>query len=366
MSNDAHWMRRAVELAHRGHGRTAPNPSVGAVLLKDGVVIGEGHTRPVGGAHGERVAMANARDAGHDLAGATLYVTLEPCCHHGRTPPCTDGILEAGIARVVVGVIDPNPPMRGHSLELLRAAGVEVVLGVEAEASARSLLGFTRSVRRGLPEVTLKAATTLDGHIATANGESQWITGELARADGHLLRATHDAIVVGINTALADNPRLTCRTVGGADPVPVVLDSGLRLPETAALLSGTRRALILCATDAPERELPADVVRIPRSERGLDVTAALRVLAERGLHRVLVEGGGQVHRSLLDAGHVDTVVLYLAGLVLPGGRPWVGGASVSSLGEQRRWGRPDVRVVGDDVRLQYTLSSPAAALHEEG
>ena len=366
MSNDVHWMRLAVAMARRGLGRTAPNPSVGAVLVKNGAMIGEGHTQPVGGAHAERVALAQARAAGHDLAGSTLYVTLEPCCHHGRTPPCTDGILEAGVTRVVVGVIDPNPPMRGHGLELLRAAGFEVELGVEAEACARTILGFTRSVRFGLPEVTLKAATTLDGHIATAAGESQWITGEQARADGHELRATHDGILVGINTVLADNPRLTCRSHPGVDPVPVVLDTALRTPANAAVLSGTRRAIIFCAEDAPERELNADVVRITRGAGGLDISAALRVLAERGLHRVLVEGGGQVHRSLLDAGLVDTVVLYLAGVVLPGGRPWVGGDAVVSLGEQRRWGRPDTRLVGDDLRLQYTLSSPVTPLLEEG
>lgn len=346
-------MALAVEAGRRALGRTAPNPPVGAVLVRGGEVIGEGWTRPPGGAHAEVVALADARDRGHDPRGATMVVTLEPCCHHGRTPPCTDAILEAGVSRVVVGVVDPYPPMRGRSLAQLEAAGVEVKLGPAARACTELMLGFLRVHEGGLPEVGLKVATTLDGRLATASGESRWITGEAARRHGHVLRDRHDALLVGIGTALADDPELTCRVEGGRDPVPVVLDTNLRLPADARLLHGSRRAVVVCAEDAPDRELQADLVRVPRGPGGLDVVAALRALGARGLHRILVEGGADVHRSLLDAGVVDHVYAYVAGTVVPGGRSWTGGPPLAALGDAPRFGAPEVTPLGDDVLLHY-------------
>lgn len=374
---DRHWMQRALALADAAVGNTAPNPAVGAVVVRDGQVLGEGWTRPAGSDHAEVVALKDARTHGADPRGATMYVTLEPCCHWGRTPPCTDAILEAGLARVVVGVLDPFPAMRGRSLALLRERGVEVQLGVEAEACARRILGFARAVSAGLPEVTAKAAVSADGRIATAAGESQWISGPQARQDGHRLRARHDAILVGIGTALADDPRLTTRLPPGErdgqvrDPVPVVLDSNLRLLETARLLRSSRRAVVICADDAPERSLPADVVRVPRGADGrVDPEAALRALAGRGLHRVLVEGGGLVHRSLLDRGLVDHLVLYVAGLVVPGGRPWVGGPALERLADARRMVLEDLERLGPDARLTWRLEhaiapDPHAALRTD-
>lgn len=358
--NDAAGMALALEMSRRAMGHTAPNPGVGAVIVNDGEVVGQGWTRPPGGDHAEVVAIEDARHRGHDLTGATMYVTLEPCCHWGRTPPCTDAILSAGIRRVVVGVVDPYPPMQGKSLQLLRDAGVEVVLGVRDDESRATMLGFLRVTEGGIPEVSIKAAMTLDGHIATASGESQWITGEAARRHAHVLRDRHDAVLVGRGTLEADDPRLTCRLEDGHHPVPVVLDTELSIATDRRVLQGPRRAVVICAEDAPEREIPADVVRVPRGPGGVAIEAAMRALGERGLHRVLVEGGGSVHRSLLDAGLVDHVYVYVAPKVLPGGRPWVGGPAVTRLADGPTFGTPrDVQRLGQDVLLHYTLDREA-------
>jgi len=373
---DASWMRRALDLAAIALGNTAPNPAVGAVLVREGGVIGEGWTQPVGQDHAEAVAVKSAQDAGFETQGSTMYVTLEPCCHQGRTPPCTDALLDAGVERVVVGTLDPFPAMRGQGLEVLRQAGVDVRLGVERQRCEKQILGFARSLGFGLPEVTSKAAISVDGHIATAAGESQWITGPLAREDGHRLRARHDAILVGIGTLLADNPRLTCRlpAVPGrpmpTDPIPVILDSSLRVPKDARLFASSQRPVIFCREDAPERELAADIVRLPAGAAGrIDIEQALRALADRGLHRVLIEGGGEVHRSAIDAGLVDSLHLYVAGTALPGGIPWIGGPDLNALADAPRMHLEDVRRVGPDVRLTYRLAhaiapDPLVALRE--
>jgi diaminohydroxyphosphoribosylaminopyrimidine deaminase/5-amino-6-(5-phosphoribosylamino)uracil reductase len=348
-------MEFAIAEARRGLGTTAPNPSVGAAVVRDGRVLGVGHTAPVGGPHAEVRAFAAARAAGHDLAGSTLYVTLEPCRHHGRTPPCTDAIRAAGVARVVVGVVDPFPPMRGRSIAELRDAGVDVELGVQGDACAELVRGFARVVVHGLPEVTLKLATSLDGHIATSTGESRWITGPAARREGHHLRATHDAIVVGSSTVKADDPALTTRDVNGPDAVPVVFDTSLSTPADAKLLRGPRRAVLIAADDAPERDVAADVIRVPRGPGGLDVESALRALAARGLHRILVEGGGALIRSFLDARLADTLVAFTAGTVLPGGRPSIGGAPVASLGDAPRFRLVEARAVDGDLMHTWRL-----------
>jgi diaminohydroxyphosphoribosylaminopyrimidine deaminase/5-amino-6-(5-phosphoribosylamino)uracil reductase len=253
--------------------------------------------------------------------------------------------------------------MRGRGLDLLRQGGVDVSLGISPEACSRLMLGFTRAVTVGLPEVTCKAAISLDGHLATASGESRWITGEEARAHGHRLRAEHDAILIGIGTALADDPMLTCRVEGGRNPVPVVLDTRLQIPEDSAIFRHPRKPLIVCGKDAPQRDLPASIARVDLDQEGehLDIRAALRVLVEHGIHRVLVEGGGRVHRTLLGSGLVDTLCVYVAGVLLPGGRPWLGGPALASLAEARRFGAPDVERLGRDVLLRYALGD-----HGEG
>jgi diaminohydroxyphosphoribosylaminopyrimidine deaminase/5-amino-6-(5-phosphoribosylamino)uracil reductase len=358
-------MGAAIEQAQAALGRTAPNPSVGAVLVRGDQILGRGRTQPVGGPHAEVEALRDAEAAGFDVRGATLYVTLEPCCHWGRTPPCTDAIVRAGIARVVVGVVDPYPPMLGKGLGRLRAAGVEVELGVEAEACARLVLGFTRTVTRGLPEVTAKVAMSLDGNLATAQGESRWITGEEARADVHRMRATHDAILVGVRTVLADDPRLTARVEGGKDPVPVILDPDLRTPLNAKIWTSGRAPVVVCALDAPARAIPGEVLRVARGPAGLDLEAALRAVASLGLHRVFVEGGSKVHRSFLDQGWVDTLHVYLAPVLIPGGRPWLGGEPLGALGHALRLPAPtEIKTFGADTRLTWRLVHRVDALAE--
>lgn len=359
MTSAGDWMRRTLDLARAARGTTAPNPAVGAILVRGDRVLGEGWTQPAGGNHAEVEALARAKEAGHATEGATLYVTLEPCRHHGRTPPCTEAILAAGIARVVVGCVDPFPAMRGQGLVELQDAGVAVELSELEAACKRQCLGFARSLSAGLPEVTLKMATSLDGHIATASGQSKWITGADARAHGHRLRAHHDAILVGMGTVRADNPRLTCRAEGlqGRDPVPVVVDTHLTIADDAAVFGGPRRAIVVCVDDAPERDLPAEVVRVPADANGrVCLRRALLQLASRGLHRVLVEGGGQVHRSLLDADLVDAICAYVAGRLIPGGRPAVGGPPILDLERAIQMTLVDVERVGGDLALGYEVT----------
>ncbi|MBA2321669.1 MAG: bifunctional diaminohydroxyphosphoribosylaminopyrimidine deaminase/5-amino-6-(5-phosphoribosylamino)uracil reductase RibD [Deltaproteobacteria bacterium] len=347
-------MDRALALARIARGWTAPNPAVGAVIFRGDTVLGEGFTQPVGGHHAEVMALRDAAARGSDVRGATMAVTLEPCRHQGRTPPCTDAVLGSGLARILVGVVDPFPAMQGQSIAALRAAGVAVEL-VDDPRCAEQIRGFTRAIVHGLPEVTAKVGISLDGHLATASGESRWITSPEARADAHALRASHDAILVGIGTVLADDPALTARVTAYGRPIthprPVVLDSDLRIPATARLFDHPVRPLILCAEDAPERSLPAEVVRVRRH----DPTGALRAVTARGHHRVLVEGGGAVHRSLLDAGLVDDLVVYLAPTWIPGGRSWVGGPPLGALGDAVRGAITSVDRVGPDARITVAL-----------
>jgi diaminohydroxyphosphoribosylaminopyrimidine deaminase/5-amino-6-(5-phosphoribosylamino)uracil reductase len=319
---DEALMARALSVARRAAGRTSPNPMVGAVIARDGAVLAEGWTQPPGQDHAEPHAL---KQLGGRAEGATMYVTLEPCCHYGRTPPCTDAIVRSGIRRVVVGVVDPYPLVAGRGIEQLRAAGISVDVGVRESECRRMNLGFFRAVAEGLPEVTLKAAVSLDGRIASEAGESRWITGAAARDRGHRLRDTHDAVLVGVGTVLADDCGLDTRIEGGRSAVPVVLDSSLRTPPTARVLHAGRRPIVICAEDAPPVELPADIVRVPRGGSGVDLRAALAALVVRGHHRVLVEGGGHVHRSFLDAGLVDRLELFVNGRILAGGPGMVAG-----------------------------------------
>ncbi len=347
-------MDQALSVAREGLGRTAPNPSVGAVVVSaEGERIGMGTSEPAGGAHAEVMAIRDAERAGHDLRGATMVVTLEPCCHHGRTPPCTDAIVVAGLQRVVAGMPDPFEEVRGRGFAKLRDAGLDVIVGCREAACARQVLGFARAQLEGLPEVTAKAAVSLDGRIATAAGDAEWITGAPARAHGRRLRLTHDAVVVGVGTALSDDPRLTARAPGRGpswEPVPVVFDSTLRCPQELRLFHGPRRAVVVTTDAAPERSLPADVLRVAAGADGrVDPEAALRALASRGLHRLLVEGGGEIHGSLFAAGLVDTLYMYTAGVLIPGGRPWLGGSAVEPLARAARLQLDEVEQVGEDL-----------------
>lgn len=325
MTRDAAFMRRCVELARLGAGRTAPNPMVGAVIVLDGQVLSEGWHKQDGGPHAEVEAL---RPLGGRAPGATMYVSLEPCCWTGRTPPCTEAILASGITRVVIGMVDPHPKVQGQGIAILRAAGIEVEVGVEQKACRDLNAGFIKAHEQGLPRVWLKAASTLDGRIADHAGQSRWITSPEARREGHRMRDRCDGMLVGSGTLLADDPQLTTRGIeGGRDPLRAVVDTELRCPENARILhSGDRPPVLYCAEDAPQRELPATIVRVPRSPGGLDLDAVLADLVRRDVHNLLVEGGSRMARAMLEQGLVDRLLLFLAPKLLVGGPGFVGGA----------------------------------------
>jgi len=322
-------MAIALGLARRGLGRVWPNPAVGCVLARpdlDGRVVGRGWTQPGGRPHAESEAL---RRAGGAARGATAYVTLEPCAHVGETPPCADALIAAGIRRAVVAIEDPDPRVAGRGLARLREAGIAVEVGAGAAAAREINAGFLRRITAGRPLVTLKAASTLDGRIATAAGESRWITGQAARAFGHGLRARHDAVAIGIGTALADDPDLRCRLPGLGDrsPVRVVFDSRLRLPPDGRLLAGAGEtpAWILCCENADggaQHALTAAgavVIQVASGADGrVDLSAALTELARRGLTRVLVEGGGRLAAAMLRAGLADRLAWFRAPRLLGG------------------------------------------------
>ena len=353
-ADDDRFMARALELAETYRGRTSPNPVVGCVIVRGGEILAEGAHKGPGTNHAEIAALAKL---GGRAPGATMYVTLEPCMHHGRTPPCAPAVIAAGLARVVVGSEDPIP---GHAggMRAMRRAKLKVARALvdECDASNRAFLTWARHRR---PAFTLKAAITLDGKIATVEGESQWITGKLARADVHRLRDQHDAILVGIGTVLADDPRLTTRVSGGRHPIRVIVDSELRTPTRARVLAkGARR--IIATTDAatPQKERAlvrtgAEVWRFPVRSGGVPLDHLARALAEQGITSVLVEGGGQVHASLLHAGLADELVLYIAPKIVGGPAPsWVGGEGIGELAEAHgfRFDGPPVQI-GEDLRI---------------
>lgn len=354
-------MRAALALARRSLGRTWPNPAVGCVIVRDGRVIARGRTRDGGRPHAEADAIAEATRVGLSLKGATAYVTLEPCSHHGRTPPCADALVAAGVARVVSALEDPDPRVKGQGHARLGEAGIAVEVGEGAAEAAEINAGFLLRVREGRPLFHLKMAGSLDGRIATASGESKWITGEAARRDGHRLRAFHDAILIGAATAAADDPELTCRLPGLAarSPVRIVLDSQARLSAASKLAMSARATPVwlVCTKSAPadRREalntLGVEIVEVDEGGDGrIDVVAAARALGGRGLTRVLVEGGGQVAASFLKAGLVDGISSYRAGLVLGGdGRSAVGGLEFARLGSAPRFRLVSARPLQGDT-----------------
>jgi len=353
-------MRRALELAERGRGLTSPNPMVGAVVAHNGEIVGEGFHERAGGPHAEIAALAAAGTAAR---GATLYVTLEPCNHVGRTPACVPAIFAAGITRVVAAVADPNPFVTGGGVAALRERGVAVVTGVlEAEAAAQNRVFFT-AVRTRRPHVTLKAGMTADGKIADVHGAARWITSEGARAEAHRQRRESDAIVAGITTVLRDDPALTVRLdrPWPREPWRVVLDTSARTPPHARVISGATaaRALIAVAEGAPAQRIAAlvsagaTVVRCPLRDGRVSVEFVLAALFDRDVRAVLVEGGGEVHASFLDAGLVDRVTLFVAPMLLGGqSAPSVVGGAGRELKSAVRLGAMTARPVGDDVLLE--------------
>jgi len=350
---DRQHMARCLELAAKYRGRTAPNPIVGCVIVDaKGEVIAEGAHAGPGKDHGERAAL---RTLGDKAPGATLYVNLEPCNHQGRTPPCAPLVREAGVARVVIGAMDPIPGHAGGAA-LLRKAKIKVTTGVLEEACERANLPFFTWARHHRPAFTLKAAITLDGKIATVGGESKWITGEGAREDVMKLRNGHDAILVGVGTVLADDPRLSARMKGGRDPIRIVLDRALRTPSSAALLprgAGPRTIIVAAegASSARAEELTAAGAEVWFAARDLGDIA--RRLGAEGITSVLVEGGGQIHAAMLEAKLADMLVLYVAPRVVGGPAPsWVGGDGVAAMAAAYGFRFDEaVTFIGGDLRL---------------
>jgi diaminohydroxyphosphoribosylaminopyrimidine deaminase / 5-amino-6-(5-phosphoribosylamino)uracil reductase len=334
-------MGAALALARRGLGNVWPNPTVGCVLTNGGRVVGRGWTQPGGRPHAETEALARAGDAAR---GATAYVTLEPCSHHAKTPPCAEALIAAGIARAVVACRDPDPRVDGRGIEKLRAAGIEIVEGVMCGEAEALNAGFFLRIRENRPFVTLKLAGSLDMRIATSSGESKWITGEASRARAHLLRAEHDAVMAGSGTVLADDPALDARLPGLADPrrVRVVADGRLRVRTARA-----QPTWILTREDGPA--LAATGVEIVRLDR-LEPRAMLGALATRGITRVLIEGGGTLAASFLRDGLVDRLAIFRAGLAIGGdGLPALAELGVAKLGQAPRYRLESVERVGDDT-----------------
>lgn len=364
-AEDRRWMALALRLAATAIGDTAENPPVGCVLVRDGRVVGRGRTATGGRPHAEVVALAQA---GNRARGATAYVTLEPCAHHGRTPPCAEALAAAGVTRVVVAIRDPDPRVDGGGFDILSGAGIEVAIGTGAEQAAAVASGFLFRTSRGRPRVTLKLATSLDGRIAAASGTSRWITGPAARAHAHAMRARHDAILVGIGTALADDPSLTCRSPGleGRSPVRVVLDGRLRLPPASVLAQTARSVPTWIVTTAsrenragPLAELGVEVIEAEPDEAGRPaVAAALVALAARGVGRLLVEGGAAVARSFVAADLVDELAWYRSPTLLGGdGYPAVGTLNLTTPGDAPRFERAECVELGADMLETYRRRS---------
>ena len=359
--SDRRFMSLALALGRRAQGRVAPRPPVGCVLVRNGRIVGRGWTQETPPRHAERVALDQA---GEGARGATAYVTLEPCAHHGRTPPCSEALIAAGVARVVASITDPDPRVAGQGFAKLHAAGIRVDTGLGAEEARDDLAGFLSVQERGRPFVTLKLAASLDGRIATATGESQWITGPEARRQVHALRARCDAVLVGAGTAREDDPTLTVRGLGiGWQPARVVFSRRLDIPRPGNLGRTIPGApLYLChGPEAPEADrqawqaLGATLVPCPSEGRQIDPHAALEALARAGLTRIFCEGGGSLAASLLYADLVDELACFSAGLALGAeGLPMIGALGVDRLAEAPRFQLAECRPVGADILHRWT------------
>ncbi len=363
LSEHERWMALALKLARRGRGKVEPNPMVGAVVVKNGRLVGEGYHQRFGGPHAEPNAL---RDAGPRARGATVYVSLEPCAHYGKTPPCADALIAAGVARVVFAVRDPFPQTNGAGARKLREAGVEVVEGVLEEQAARLNAAFFKWVRTGRPYVTLKWAMTLDGKIAARFGDSKWITGEAARRYAHRLRAWNQAVLVGVGTVLQDDPLLTCRLARGRDPLRIVLDSRLRTPPSSQLARTAKETpLLLAATRAAAKsrrealERAGAEVLIVRTRRGrVDLEALLDELGRRGISTLLVEGGAETHAAFFDAGLADRVAAFIAPKLIAGAdapSP-IAGRGAARMAGALALENPACRKLGDDWLIEGDLA----------
>jgi diaminohydroxyphosphoribosylaminopyrimidine deaminase/5-amino-6-(5-phosphoribosylamino)uracil reductase len=354
--NDTDGMTLALEWAARGMNITAPNPRVGCVIVRDGEVIGAGHTQPAGQAHAEVQALRDAQELGNDVRGATAYVTLEPCNHHGRTPPCSDALVRAGLGRVVAAIEDPNPLVAGQGMARLAANGIAVASGVMAEAAYEMNIGFFSRMRRGLPWVRMKSAASLDGMTALSSGESQWITGAEARADGHAWRARACAILTGIGTVKADDPQLNVRAVETTrQPRRVIVDSKLEISLNAKVLAGATSWIVAAvanpAKQAALREAGHEVIMLPNASGKVDLPALMRELGRREINELHVEAGSKLNGSLIRESCVDELLVYLAPSLIGDAQGMFALAAPESLEQRQRLKFHDVRQVGEDLRI---------------
>ncbi len=363
-------MARALELGAGARGRTSPNPLVGAVLVRSEEIVGEGYHARAGELHAEAIALTQAGSA---AAGADLYVNLEPCSHHGRTPPCADAIIQAGVRRVFAAMRDPNPKVDGSGIKRLQAAGIKVHVGLLGAEAVRLNEVYCTNMTTGLPHVTLKIGMSLDGKTATRTGEARWITGEASRKRVHEMRDTIDAVLVGIGTILADDPDLTTR-LAGADcrhPDRVVIDSHLRIPSRARVLSHRNRGrtILIAGPHAPEarvrelRALGAEVIVVDGGERRVDLRLVVERLYALGITSVLIEGGSEIAASSLEAGIVDKLVFFIAPLLI-GGRdapPVIGGRGIGPLAQAARLRGVRWNTVGEDIMVEGYLREPACS-----
>ena len=366
------YMRRAIELAKKGSGHVNPNPLVGAVIVRDGEIIGEGYHECYGQLHAERNAIANAKKRGNSLEGSTIYVTLEPCCHYGKTPPCTEAIIEEKIARGVVGSDDPNPLVSGKGFQMLREKGIEVIPHFLKEECDAMNHVFFHYIRTGTPYVAMKYAMTMDGKIACYTGDSKWVTGEESRAHVQTLRNHYKGIMAGIGTVLADDPMLNCRIEGGRDPIRIIADSHLRIPIDSQLVrtAGQQPLIVACLPDADEekaaqlQEKGVEVLRIPgvttaditeEQKEVISLPVLMKELGARKIDGILLEGGGQLNESALQAGIVDRIYCYIAPKIFGGAQAKtpVEGQGLTRAADAWQFNRIGMQEFGQDILLEY-------------
>jgi diaminohydroxyphosphoribosylaminopyrimidine deaminase/5-amino-6-(5-phosphoribosylamino)uracil reductase len=364
------YMEQALSLARLALGQASPNPAVGAVVVKEGVVVGQGYTQPPGSHHAEVSAL---KQAGEVARGGVMYVTLEPCCHYGRTPPCTRAIISAGISEVHMAMIDPNPVVSGRGKDELEKKGIKTYLGEHGDEATEINEAYTKFITTGIPFVTAKFAASLDGKIATRKGDSQWISGSEAKKYVHNLRYTTDAIMAGVNTILADDPHLTTRCCGGRggtarkQPLRVIVDGEGRTPLAARVFKEPGRTLLALGKSARREEkaafarVGAEILELPATEGLVDLEKLLMALGEQGITSVLVEGGGILFGSLFDQGFVDKVIAFIAPIIIGGAeaRTAVAGRGVDKVAESFKLDRVRSEKIGDDLMVSgYVVAKP--------
>ncbi len=364
-SADERFMRRALQLARKGAGSVSPNPLVGAVIVKDGRIIAEGWHRRYGENHAEINAIHSATES---IEGATFYVTLEPCSHHGHTPPCADALVAARPARVVIGTTDPNPLVCGRGIEILQRAGIQTDVGILEQDCIEINRFFFKYIRTGLPYVTLKFAQSLDGRIATSAGDSRWISSPKSLRFAHQLRAVHDAVLVGAGTIINDNPKLTCRLVRGRDPIRIVLDSHLRLSLDAQIFTDAKKTIVACTGRAPNEKKRAlekqgvEILSVRQDPQGrVSLPALLRKLGEREISSILVEGGAGVATAFLRENLADRLVVIVAPKIIGQGINAIENLGIEKIEDVRRFSFGKITRSGDDLifDIRFSKEKPA-------